>query len=112
MGYSPRGCKELDMTEPLTLALSRFFSGLSDVTELADHFSGWTLDTVIPTRENKLWEQSHTEAAEEKSTMVKYLFTWRKHVANISCSQVGESLWDLVLRAVAACLEASKGKCH
>ena len=57
------------------------------------------MNAVIPTRENKLWEQSHTEAAEQETTMVKYLFAWRKLVANISRGQVGEPLWDLELRA-------------
>ena len=40
VGYSQGGRKELDMTEPLTLSLFGFYSGLSDAAELAGHFLG------------------------------------------------------------------------
>ena len=45
VGYSQGGCKELDITEPQTLLLSGFYSGLSDAAELAGHFLGrpWML---------------------------------------------------------------------
>ena len=45
VGYSQGGRKELDMTEPLTLSLFGFYSGLSDAAELARHFLGraWML---------------------------------------------------------------------
>lgn len=90
----------------------RFCPDSGDGAELATHFQGWTLASVIFTRETKLWELGHTQTAEEETNILKYSFVWRKRVANIFSSQVGESPWDSELRAVAACLEDSKGKCH
>lgn len=93
-------------------ASPRFCPDSGDGVEFAAHFQGQTLGSLIFTRETKLWELGHTQAAEEETNMLEYSFVWRNRAANIFGSQVGEPPWDSELRAVAACLEDSKGKCH
>lgn len=91
---------------------TRFHPDFGDGVGLGAHFQAQTLGSLIFIRETKLWELSHSQAAEEETNVLEYAFVWRKRAAGIFSSQVGESPWDIEPRAVAACLEENKGKCH